>query len=126
MVGINQVIIASMIGAGGLGHDMLTSLKRLRIGDGGRPGPRSRCSPSLSIASPRLSRTVRPGRTGTRLHPSCDARIASYAAMKCASALREAMWSMASEIHSEIDFDYLAYTEENLERFERAWEVVGR
>ena len=58
--------------------------------------------------------------------PSGDARIASYAAMKCASALREAMWSMVSEIHSEIDFDYVAYTEENLERFERAWEAMGR
>ena len=58
--------------------------------------------------------------------PSGDARIASYAAMKCASALREAMWSMVSEVHSEIDFDYVAYTEENLERFERAWEAVGR
>ena len=46
--------------------------------------------------------------------------------MKCASALREAMWSMVSEIHSEIDFDYVAYTAENLERFERAWEAVGR
>ena len=57
--------------------------------------------------------------------PSGEARVASYAAMKCASALREAMWSMVSEIHSEIDFDYVAYTEENLERFERAWEVVG-
>ena len=57
--------------------------------------------------------------------PSGEARIASYAAMKCASALREAMWSMVSEIHSEIDFDYVAYTEENLERFERAWEAVG-
>ena len=58
--------------------------------------------------------------------PSGEARIASYAAMKCASALREAMWSMASEIHSEIDFDYVAYTRENLERFERAWEAMGR
>ena len=58
--------------------------------------------------------------------PSGEARIASYAAMKCASALREAMWSMVSEMHSEIDFDYVAYTEENLERFERAWEAVGR
>ena len=58
--------------------------------------------------------------------PSGEARTASYAAMKCASALREAMWSMVSEIHSEIDFDYVAYTEENLERFERAWEAVGR
>ena len=50
--------------------------------------------------------------------------LASYAAMKCASLLREAMWSMVSEIHSEIDFDYVAYTEENLERFEHAWEAL--
>ena len=58
--------------------------------------------------------------------PSGDARIASYAAMKCASSLREAMWSMASKIHSVIDFDYAAYTQENLERFEQAWEAVAR
>lgn len=45
-----------------------------------------------------------------------------YGAMKCASLLREAMWSMVSEIHSEIDFDYAAYTDENLVRFERAYE----
>ena len=50
---------------------------------------------------------------------------ASYAAMKCASLLREAMWSMVSELHSEIDFDYVAYTGENLERFERAWEALA-
>ena len=41
-------------------------------------------------------------------------------AMKCASLLREAMWSMVSEIHLDIDFDYPAYTTENLARFERA------
>jgi hypothetical protein len=39
--------------------------------------------------------------------------------MKCASLLRETMWSMISEIHSELDFDYGAYTAENLDRFER-------
>ena len=50
-----------------------------------------------------------------------EAVLASYAAMKCASLLREAMWSMVSELHSAIDFDYVAYTEENLDRFERAW-----
>ena len=49
----------------------------------------------------------------------------SYAAIKCASALREAMWSMVSETRSEIDFGYVAYTGENLERFERAWEAVA-
>ncbi len=44
-----------------------------------------------------------------------------YRAMKCASLLRETMWSMVSERHSAIDFDYAAYTELNLARFERAW-----
>lgn len=43
-----------------------------------------------------------------------------YSAMKCASLLRETMWSMVSELHSEIDFDYAAYTSENLRRFEAA------
>jgi thiamine kinase-like enzyme len=43
-----------------------------------------------------------------------------YHAMKCASLLRETMWSMISEIHSTLDFDYATYTAENLSRFERA------
>jgi hypothetical protein len=41
--------------------------------------------------------------------------------MKCASLLRETLWSMISEIHSTLDFDYAAYTAENLARFERAY-----
>lgn len=44
-----------------------------------------------------------------------------YNAMKCASLLRETLWSMISEIHSTIDFDYAAYTAENLARFESAY-----
>jgi len=44
-----------------------------------------------------------------------------YFAMKCASLLREAMWSMVSEIHSTLDFDYLQYTTENLDRFEKTY-----
>ena len=44
-----------------------------------------------------------------------------YQAMACASLLRETMWSMVSEIHSTLDFDYLAYTDENLARFERSY-----
>jgi thiamine kinase-like enzyme len=42
-------------------------------------------------------------------------------AMVCASLLRETLWSMASEIHSTIDFDYREYTAVNLQKFERAW-----
>ncbi len=46
-----------------------------------------------------------------------------YGAMKCASLLREALWSMVSEVHSTLDFDYRAYTAENLRRFEAAWDA---
>lgn len=45
-----------------------------------------------------------------------------YQAMKCASLLRETLWSMVSELHSTIDFDYAVYTADNLARFERAFE----
>jgi thiamine kinase-like enzyme len=41
-------------------------------------------------------------------------------AMLVASLLRESLWSMVSETHSALDFDYRAYTAENLGRFERA------
>ena len=58
--------------------------------------------------------------------PVCEPRLASYAAMKCASILRDAMWGMVSELHSKIDFDYVAFTEENIERFERAWHALAR
>lgn len=53
--------------------------------------------------------------------PLDDALRRRYAAMKCASLLRETMWSMVSELHSDLDFDFSAYTTENLSRFERAY-----
>lgn len=43
-------------------------------------------------------------------------------AMLTASLLREAMWSMVSELHSTVEFDFVAYTAENLARLERAWQ----
>jgi len=42
-------------------------------------------------------------------------------AMICASLLRETLWSMVSELHSTVDFDYAAYTRVNLEKFEHAY-----
>ncbi len=44
-----------------------------------------------------------------------------FAAMTAASLLRETMWSMVSEVHSSLDVDYVAYTAENLARFEAAY-----
>lgn len=52
--------------------------------------------------------------------PPTDALWRSYTAMKCASLMRETMWSMVSEIHSAIDFDYSDYTQENMARLEAA------
>jgi glycine betaine/proline transport system permease protein len=52
MLSLNMVIIASMIGAGGLGFDVLTSLKRLQIGDGLEAGV---AIVVLAIALDRLS-----------------------------------------------------------------------
>ena len=43
--------------------------------------------------------------------------------MTAASLLRETMWSMVSEIHSQIDFDFAKYTAENLARYERAYDA---
>ena len=55
-----------------------------------------------------------------------EALLRSYRAMKCASLLREAMWSMVSEIYSQIDFDYAAYTVDYMDRFGRAYSAFPR
>ncbi|AHD02254.1 phosphotransferase [Leisingera methylohalidivorans] len=54
--------------------------------------------------------------------PVSDDLLHRYSAMKCASLLRETMWSMVSELTSEIDFDYAAYTASNLARFRAAFD----
>lgn len=57
--------------------------------------------------------------------PPDTERLDRLAAMKCASLLRETLWSMVSEGHSQLDFDYAAYTAENLGRFEAAWATLA-
>lgn len=44
----------------------------------------------------------------------------AYQAMKCTSLMRETLWSMTSEIHSQLDFDYAGYTAENMDRLNSA------
>lgn len=54
-------------------------------------------------------------------HAPDVAFLRAHAAMQCASLLREAMWSMVSELHLDAPgVDYVAYTEENLASLERA------
>lgn len=58
--------------------------------------------------------------------PVTSALLHRYAAMKCASLLRETMWSMVSEISSDIDFDYATYTSDNLARFRAAYNTYNQ
>lgn len=52
------------------------------------------------------------------------ALLKSHAAMQCASLLREAMWSMVSELYlTAPGADYTAYTEDNLDRLASALEI---
>ena len=44
-----------------------------------------------------------------------------YKAMKAAAALRETLWSMVSEVFSEIDFDYAGYTAQNFSTYRAAF-----
>ena len=58
--------------------------------------------------------------------PASDDTWRRYKALRAASHLREAMWSMIAEIYSEIDEDYVAYTKKNLDDFEQAHEAFRR
>ena len=55
--------------------------------------------------------------------PISDLLRRRLATMKCVSLLRETLWSIVSEIHSTIDFDYVDYTKKNIDRFESAYEA---
>ncbi len=55
--------------------------------------------------------------------PASDMLRRRLAAMKCVSLLRETLWSIVSEIHSTLDFDYVNYTQKNIARFEYAYEA---
>lgn len=44
-----------------------------------------------------------------------------YHAFKCASLMREALWSVVQELHSHLDFDYAAYSNDYLTRLENAY-----
>jgi thiamine kinase-like enzyme len=53
------------------------------------------------------------------------ARWRSYLAMKAAAALRETLWSMVSEIHSELDFDFARYSADNLAIYRTAFAAAA-
>lgn len=58
------------------------------------------------------------GYFGAPVDAACER---AYAAMKCASLLRETLWGALSELRSQIAFDYASYTSVYLQRLEHAW-----
>ena len=54
-----------------------------------------------------------------------DKLLLQYNSLKCASLLRETMWSMVSELTSKIDFDYKNYTQENLLKFNQSYKNLN-
>lgn len=44
----------------------------------------------------------------------------SYSALKCSSLMRETLWSMTAEIHSDLDVDYVSYTTANRGKLKQA------
>jgi thiamine kinase-like enzyme len=54
--------------------------------------------------------------------PVDAACLRAFAAMKCASLLRETLWGGVSELRSSIDFDYPRYTRDYLQRLDNAWD----
>ena len=54
--------------------------------------------------------------------PVTDRLRQRLAAMKCVSLLRETLWSIVSEIHSTLDFDYEDYTAKNITRLDSAYQ----
>jgi len=53
-----------------------------------------------------------------------DKLLLQYNSLKCASLLRETMWSMVSELTSKIDFNYANYTQDNLVKFNQAYKSL--
>ena len=53
--------------------------------------------------------------------PVDEALRRRFHALRCASLLRETLWSFVSACHATLDFDYAAYAALNLARFEAAW-----
>ncbi len=80
-------------------------------------------SPLFDLANLSVNNGLDETQTGWLLEnyferPLDDALRQRFAAMKCASLLRETMWGMVSEITSRIDFDFAAYSAEYMTRFD--------
>jgi glycine betaine/proline transport system permease protein len=84
MLSLNMVIIASMIGAGGLGFDVLAALRRLDIGAGLEAGL---AIVALAIALDRLSQAFAEKASAASSRPAAGSPVGRYPYTAAAAAL---------------------------------------
>jgi glycine betaine/proline transport system permease protein len=87
MLSLNMVIIASMIGAGGLGYDVLTALRRLDIGAGLEAGV---AIVALAIALDRVSQTL--ATRGPAHHGEVFRHVAAATLLLAVTLLAAMLW----------------------------------
>lgn len=85
-------------------------------------------TPLFDLANLASNNALSPALEATLLEVYFDGPVGAevgrgFAALKCASLLREALWGAVSRLTSEIDFDYLGYAREHALRLERQWEA---
>ena len=83
-------------------------------------------TPLFDLANLASNNELSPALETTLLESYFDAPVATatqrgFAALQCASLLRETLWAAVSALISTIEFDYRQYGEDYRQRFERRW-----
>jgi len=83
-------------------------------------------TPLFDLANLATNSALSPELETTLLESYFDAPVAAatgraFAALQCASLLRETLWAAVSALSSTIDFDYQRYGEDYRQRFEARW-----
>lgn len=84
-------------------------------------------SPLFDLANLASNNEFTPDREASLLdsyfgRPASREHCRGFAAMQCASLLRETLWGAVSRLTSTIEFDYSAYAHDYLGRFDRMWQ----
>ena len=84
-------------------------------------------SPLFDLANLASNNEFTPDREASLLdsyfgRPASHEHCRGFAAMQCASLLRETLWGAVSRLTSTIEFDYSAYAHDYLGRFDRMWQ----
>jgi thiamine kinase-like enzyme len=83
-------------------------------------------TPLFDLANLASNNELTPDLENTLLQRYFDGPVSAdlrrgFAALKCASLLRESLWGAVSRLTSAIDFNYTRYARDHLTRFDRLW-----